>query len=249
MGQRSLVPIERRCSGCALSKAWCICDQMPKVDHQLKIIWIYHPLELLKTTSSTVIARRCLNHVQLLQWEGRGDPIPKPNLDLSNAWVLMPEEGATPLEDEIEKFKNLQNQNHPTQNHPTQNLAPPVLIAIDATWRQARRMVKKIEWLQPLKKVILLQSNPNPNILRRQHLEEGMSTLDAVAIGLRLIGETQEAQTLLDARLFQMKHILKTRGIVIEQRVEQVQSSTRPWLISDEQDQQDQQDEQGDELK
>jgi hypothetical protein len=49
-----------------------------------------------------------------------------------------------------------------------------------------------------------------------------------------------------------MKHILKTRGIVIEQRVEQVQSSTRPWLISDEQDQQDQQDqqdEQGDDLK
>ncbi len=239
MGQRSLVPIERRCSGCALSKAWCICDQMPKVDHKLKIIWIYHPLELLKTTSSTVIARRCLNHVQLLQWEGRGDPIPKPNLDLSNAWVLMPEEGATPLEDEIEKIKQI-------QSNQTQELVPPVLIAIDATWRQARRMVKKIEWLQPLKKVILLQSNPNPNILRRQHLEEGMSTLDAVAIGLRLIGETQEAQTLLDARLFQMKHILKTRGIVIEQRVEQVQSSTRPWLISDEQDQQD---EQGDDLK
>jgi DTW domain-containing protein YfiP len=224
MGQRSIVPLEKRCSGCSLSKWWCMCELIPKTDNQTAVVWIYHPLELLKTTSSTVLSRLSLRRKMVLQWEGRGDPIPMPSLDLSNAWVLMPEDGAIPIEEKAREYLN--------QKAIQPHLSPPVLIAIDGTWRQARRMVKKIPWLLELPKITVTDANPNPNILRRQHLEEGMSTSDAIALCLKYLGEEEASQSLLSARLLQMTHVLKTRGIYIDQRVEQLNRSQRAVILN-----------------
>jgi DTW domain-containing protein YfiP len=140
----------------------------------------------------------------------------------------MPEDGAMPIEQKTQEYFN-QKANSP-------QIAPPVLIAIDGTWRQARRMVKKIPWLLDLPKITVNDANPNPNILRRQHFEEGMSTSDAIAICLKYLGEEEASQSLLSARLLQMKHVLKTRGIYIEQRVEQLHSSLRPVVLKNEEE-------------
>jgi DTW domain-containing protein YfiP len=74
---------------------------------------------------------------------------------------------------------------------------PSVLVVLDATWRQVRSMRARLPVLAGMPVLSLPDAAPRPR-MRRQHLPEGMSTIEAIAAALERLGDPEPAIALRD---------------------------------------------------
>jgi DTW domain-containing protein YfiP len=70
------------------------------------------------------------------------------------------------------------------------------LVVVDGSWSQARRMVQRVPALRRLPRLSLPPPPPRDR-LRREHLAEGMSTLEAIARALAHLEGAAVAEPLL----------------------------------------------------
>jgi DTW domain-containing protein YfiP len=75
---------------------------------------------------------------------------------------------------------------------------PKRLIVLDATFRQARRMFKRIAVLHQLPQLALGAPTVAPQRLRKPPHPNGMSTIEAIAEGLALVEDARLKGPLLD---------------------------------------------------
>lgn len=72
---------------------------------------------------------------------------------------------------------------------------PSALVVLDATWAQVRQMRRRVPGLVGLPTLTLPRRAIRPR-MRQQHLPEGMSTLEAVADALEVLGDPEPAEAL-----------------------------------------------------
>jgi DTW domain-containing protein YfiP len=158
------------CVKCRLHPERCICAQIPSLNLETKVSLVIHAKELKRTTNSGLLAHHALLNSQLIV---RG--LEKQKTDLS----LLLDPGYTPLffyptEDAIELDENF-----------VRTLQKPVhLIVPDGNWRQAGKVRQRHPELSEVQAVKISANNKELYHLRREHMAEGMSTLQAIALAL-----------------------------------------------------------------
>jgi DTW domain-containing protein YfiP len=132
---------------------------------------IRHWNERVRTTNSGRWAALSLSRCAIVDHGAPGAPLDASTLSLDGAAILFPGAvGALP------------------------SPPPRTLVVLDATWSQARRMFQRIPELRALPRVSL-PGRPAER-LREPTVKEGMSTIEALAEGLDLLGDGAAAEAL-----------------------------------------------------
>jgi DTW domain-containing protein YfiP len=167
--------LSRRCARCLFPPSVCLCPAIPRIATRTQFLLLRHASELGRPTNSGRWAALALERASVLDYAVPGRAVDLDGLAAAGTMVLFPSPHAAPLE-----------------------AAPPRLVVLDATWAQARRMVQRIPSLRALPRLTLppRPSPARPKPMRRSTVRGGVSTIEAIAGALELLGEGDAARAL-----------------------------------------------------
>lgn len=169
--RRRVPDLSRRCPGCFFPPDLCLCGEATRVENRTRVFMLRHWNERVRTTNSGRWAALSLSRCEIVDHAAPGAPLDFARIPVERAAVLFPSPGGgvpSPL--------------------------PETLVVLDATWAQARRMIQRIPALQTLPRVSL--PGRVAERLREPPLKEGMSTIEALAQALDLLGDVAAARAL-----------------------------------------------------
>ncbi|GAA6131888.1 tRNA-uridine aminocarboxypropyltransferase [Halopseudomonas sabulinigri] len=173
----------KRCPECQLALTACICAQRPQLDTSVSFCLLMHSLEPLKPTNTGRLIAECLSDTQAFVWARTevdaqllallADPAYQP-------YVVFPGEYALPEQVVYE------------------SIAPPpgrrpLLIILDATWTQARKMFRKSPYLAALPVLSMHTEQLSRYRLRRSTRDDHLCTVEVAIAALALAGDEQAA--------------------------------------------------------
>ncbi|MCG7498889.1 DTW domain-containing protein [Vibrio sp. Of7-15] len=165
----------------------CICDQCPTLQSQAHFVLLQHPNEQHKDTNTGKLMQHSLPHCEQYTWN-RVEP-PQALLDLIanknyQPWVVFPHDEAITGE----QFR--------AQTTPRDGNIQPLFILLDATWQEAKKMLRKSKWLNNLPCLVLTNTAPSSYQLRRNQQEGNLCTCEVGIELLNLLGQSQDAEQL-----------------------------------------------------
>ncbi|MCG7584182.1 tRNA-uridine aminocarboxypropyltransferase [Photobacterium sp. OFAV2-7] len=171
------------CSRCGFQHN-CICHTEPRLSSKARFILLTHPKELGKDTNTGELMLRTLPDSQRYTWD-RVNP-PAALLDEIRAsgnqpWLLFP-----------------CDEKHPATVYQSEPDKQPLFILLDATWQEARKMVRKSPWLAQLPRLSLNPSSASAYQLRRNQQAGNLCTCEAGIALLEMLGEAEQAVQLND---------------------------------------------------
>jgi len=159
---RSTTPrdLSGHCPHCLLQLEICICSALPRVEARTEVVLIRHITEQLLTSNTGRFAALALPNSRLLAYGG-GETFDAGPLCAPGSALLYCSGPARPLP-----------------------FVPERLIVLDGSFRQARRMYKRLPELRDLPELSLPAPRITPTRLRKPTQPEGMSTIEAIAAAL-----------------------------------------------------------------
>jgi DTW domain-containing protein YfiP len=162
----------RRCSGCGLPPERCLCAEIHVVPSRVPVVVVRHHLERKKASNTGGLAARVVGGA-LYDHGGRGHAPVDLVGRIGDAPRLLLPHGTSPM------------------------TTPSALVVLDGTWQQVRAMRARVAPLGAVP-IWTLPAVPPRHRMRQGHLAEGMSTMEAVALALDLLGEPEPAAALRD---------------------------------------------------
>lgn len=162
----------------------CICEHIPSVALETRLILVVHRREFKKTTNTGVLALRALPNSALAIWGDVDAPLDDATLipPGHHAIVLTPSDDAAVLTPEL-----------------AATLPRPVALVVpDGTWRQALKMPRRVPALAALPRVVLPLGATTRYFLREETHDYGLATFEAIARALGAL-EGPEPQATLEA--------------------------------------------------
>ncbi len=172
---RGPIDLSRRCARCLFPPVACLCPAIPRLWTRTEFLLLRHASELTRPTNSGRWAALALERTRVLDYALPGRRLDLDALAAPGTAVLFPSPHPPPLDP-----------------------APHRVVVLDATWTQARRMLQRIPALRALPR-IGLPAWPLRGALpmrRRPTVGGGVSTIEAMAGALDLLGEPEEARAL-----------------------------------------------------
>ncbi|MBV1839217.1 tRNA-uridine aminocarboxypropyltransferase [Photobacterium ganghwense] len=169
------------CPRCGL-RFNCICHTEPTLGCTVPFLLLTHPNELGKTTNTGQLMTRTLPDCQRLIWDRVNPPqalleqIADPRYQ---PWLLFPGDDTTPAS--------------PFQAQPGKT---PLIIILDATWQEARKMVRRSPWLAALPRLALVPQADSAYALRRNQQPGNLCTCEAGIAVLQELGFAPDADRL-----------------------------------------------------
>lgn len=193
MRSRTLSHLPGRCPRCWIRHEFCLCAEIPQVATRTQVVIVRHAREADKSTGTARMAGLALPNSAMIDFGEESEPVDdelKPFTD--GAWLLFPaEEDAPPLP-----------------------VTPPKsLIVIDGTWRQTRRMLKKLPSLVGLPRMALPAKATAPLRLRESTSPDNRSTLEAIADGLTLLEGEAVGAPLHALHTLMVERVFRARGV------------------------------------
>ncbi len=187
---RSTTPrdLTGHCARCYLHTAICLCADFPRVATRTEIVIVRHVAEVRLTSNTGRFAALSLPNCRLIEYGG-GERF-------DEAWVQA--EGTALL--------------YRTGRAQTLTPVPKRLIVLDGTFRQARRMYKRIGALRAVPELALVPPAVPPLRLRQPPHPDGMSTLEAIAHALELLEGPEVAAPLHALQLELIRRVDALRG-------------------------------------
>jgi DTW domain-containing protein YfiP len=182
-----------RCPACLRPAQTCICRWVAAVSSQVEVLILQHPMEVANAKGSARLLHLGLSNSRL----ECGEAFAPDRLDQ----LLSPDRRNVLLYPE-------------TADHKSLGLATPLpldqgwlgepdrlrLVVLDGTWRKSRKMLYLNTPLQALPRLPLRDTPPSHYLIRKAHLPDQLSTLEATVHALaRLEGDAQKFQPLIDA--------------------------------------------------
>ncbi len=171
------------CPKCLMHSLRCICSQIPQLSLKTRLTLIIHHKEMKRTTNTGQLAVHALKnstmHIRGLQNSPMGSVLAEGYEPL----ILYPSDTATDIASL--KFEK-----------------PVQLIVSDGNWRQASKAFYRLPELKDVRH-IKVRAPQIKNPLRKEHFENGLSTLEAIAHALGAIEGDAIKKILLD--LFEAK--------------------------------------------
>lgn len=168
-----------RCPNCRMAPQWCYCLQLRPVDFKTRVTFIIHHKErFLPSNTANLLGQISPNCDYFIRG---GDSQQELNL-LSgyHSLYLYPDENAQEL----------------TPDFLSSILKPIQLIVPDGTWRQAKKVKKRMPAIASLTSVKFSHGQLSRYFLRKQKNDFGLSTFEAVAHALKLIESESTFQEL-----------------------------------------------------
>jgi DTW domain-containing protein YfiP len=164
---RSSTPrdLANHCKRCYLNETICLCDVIPHVPSRTEVLIVRHVAEERLTSNTGRFVALALPNSRIFEYGG-GPEFDDAELRQDGTALLYNATGATqrPPPDSIRR-----------------------LIVLDGSFRQARRMYKRIDALRDLPELSLPPPAVVPVRLRQPPSPHGLSTLEAVAHALALL--------------------------------------------------------------
>ncbi len=181
------------CAHCALPLPACLCRFIRPTTNQCPLLVLQHPLEAQQAKGSARLLRLSLACCQLQVSEHFDD-------ELLAHWL-------TPAPGEAQSL--LLYPDTPDRAAPASmpipipmgpQAAPRRLVLLDGTWRQARRLLQRNPQLAALPRWALPTPPPSRYTIRKAHLPQQRSTLEAACLALATLeGEAAVYAPLLEA--------------------------------------------------
>lgn len=221
---------QKRCEKCQLAPLQCICHRIPDSQCSCDFLILMHHDELLKPTNSgRLITDVFPNNYAAFVWS-RTEPctnlISYLNDPDRQCLLLFPPKDDDPRPRiSREDFVAKNSVYNPKQGKKI------TLILLDGTWKQARKMYLKSEYLCNIPSLLLkpapsLQADERSYGLRKAHATELSSTCEAAALALDTIGETQAGKDLLNYfRIFNESYLAMRDNLSAEATKERINSN------------------------
>jgi DTW domain-containing protein len=192
-----------RCPDCHFFRPFCICNAITRIELSTKVCLVVHAKELRRSTNTGRLAVRALINSEM-RIRGQGTE----TLDLADlltssyrSFLLYPSTDAVELNNEL-----LARERAPIQ-----------LIVPDGSWRQASKVHYRHRELKDVQRVMIKAPDRSKFSLRRQHREEGMATLQAIAHALGIIEGDLVKDQLLRLYYAIVRETLRGRGASVSQ--------------------------------
>jgi DTW domain-containing protein YfiP len=179
-------PQAGRCLRCFLPRAQCVCAEIPTIPTATRFVLIRHSTERYRASNSGRLVAAALPECDVHDYGVRGAPFQESVLP-RDAWLLF-----LPERDRDERL---------TDRHTILSggdlTPPPTVILLDGTWKQARKMSRRIAALDDLPRYQVTPTAAPLRRMRRAPSEEAMGTLETVAQFLRTF-ETEDQAVQLE---------------------------------------------------
>ena len=176
------------CSRCFLKEALCLCSELPRLESKTEVIIIRHTTEDFLTSNTGRLAALMLPKAHIVKYGG-GDPFDDSFLCRDGTWLL-----------------------YPGRYRGVVSPAPKRIVVLDATFRQARRMYRRIGALRALPELSFDAPAAAPPRLRYPPRVDGLSTIEAIAMALGRFESESLAEPLLKAYSEFVRRADFTRG-------------------------------------
>lgn len=194
MRSHTLDSLPGRCRRCWIREAYCLCPYLPEVRPRTALVLVRHTREAWKSTGTARIAALALPELTLLDYGEDCEPAARELSPLlEGAALLFP----------------------PAPGDVAQVARAPLrrLIALDGTWRQARRMLKKLPGLAALPRLALPPKEEPVLRLRSSPRAQDRSTLEALADALALLEGPELALPLHRLHALMVERVFRARGV------------------------------------
>lgn len=172
-----------RCPGCRINKRWCFCEHLKSIENKCFLTVIMHLKETQLTSNTSSLALKMLRNSELLIRGHREQDFeftPRPGYQ---PLYLFPTEDSLPLTPELMK----------TFDKPIQLILP------DGTWRQAKKFHRREPALEAVPKVRIEEGFEKIYTLRTSPREQGVCSLEAIALAFGIIESQEIKEGLLKA--------------------------------------------------
>jgi DTW domain-containing protein YfiP len=166
---------------------------VPHLESRTEVVVVRHDREAYKSTGTARIALQALKRGQLVEYGEDATPANDALRGLvKDAVLLFPETGVAP---------------EPLRAPPSR------LIVLDGTWRQTRRMLRRLTVLEHVPRLVLPPKDAAPLRLRETNAPEGRSTLEAIADALGLLEGEALSQPLHELHALYVERVFRARGV------------------------------------
>lgn len=177
----------KRCPSCHLPQQSCICEFRQQVSADVEFVVLMHRNETYKPTNTGRLIEATVANTHVLQWVSRSEPG-------EALQRLLKDPGYQPIlvfpPEESYRDRVI------VRPEPTDIAGKPLLILLDGTWRQARRMFRLSTYLQELPVISLDQMRTSTYALRKAIHEGQLCTAEVAAALLHQLGEDEAGSAL-----------------------------------------------------
>lgn len=175
------------CCHCLLPKGNCVCSQSPRLESGVDFCVLMDEREPAKASNTGKLIADALDSTGVFIWSRTAPDRALLELLASpthQPYLVFPGEYATPLQQVVTRISAEGRR--------------PLLVILDGTWAQARKMLRKSPYLQALPMLSLDEAGASRYRLRRSARTEHLCTLEVAQACLELAGETANANALGD---------------------------------------------------
>ncbi|OLQ88371.1 DTW domain-containing protein [Vibrio panuliri] len=177
-----------RCQYCQVAANNCICDYQPQIESDVAVMLIVSENEVFKPSNTGRLILDTIQEGYAFQWN-RTDPDPK-------MLALLQDPSYQPLlvfpADYVE---NKQRVVHQPLNQFCDNKKP-LIILLDGSWREARRMFRKSPYLDNLPVVSIHPQAISQYMMRKSDNEQHLATAEVAIMVLQQLEQNLAANTL-----------------------------------------------------
>ncbi|MBV7535523.1 DTW domain-containing protein [Duganella sp. sic0402] len=178
------------CAACLRPRQTCICHWVTALSNQVEVLILQHPMEVSNAKGSARLLHLSLANSRLEVGE-RFDPA---RLQA----MLSPERRNVLLYPDTEDAAL--GLAKPEPFDPAWLRTPLRLVVLDGTWRKSRKMLYLNPLLQSLPRMPLRETPPSHYLIRKAHLPDQLSTLEASVYALaQLENDATQYKPLIDA--------------------------------------------------
>jgi DTW domain-containing protein len=193
MRSHTLDTLPGRCKRCWIREEYCLCPYLPELHPRTELVLVRHQREAWKSTGTARIAALALPKMKLVEYGDDSEPAGRELAPwLEGAALLFPPD--------------------PSGEAPTARTVQR-LIVLDGTWRQARRMVKKLPGLAALPRLVLPAKEEVVLRLRYSPRGDDRSTLEAIADALQLLEGDALGRPLNQLHALMVERVYRARGV------------------------------------
>ena len=185
---KQVTKLYESCDQCGLPNKNCICDMVPKVKTKAQL-WILSTEKEFYRPSNTARILKLVNQesTEIILWERTRSPdelIKNIEDELYDVYLVFPEEN-----------ENIQNESFESR---ISNKIPAFII-LDGTWKEAKKILRKSDYLKNIPKISLKPNFKSEYTLRRGIEDGNLCTIEAAIEVLKLGNDVESAEVIKEA--------------------------------------------------
>ncbi|MCL9783295.1 DTW domain-containing protein [Vibrio sp. S4M6] len=176
-----------RCTHCQVDKRYCLCEHQPKASNDLSAMIILSENEVLKPSNTGRLIADTIDDCHVYQWS-RTEPsqqlLATLNAPKYQPILVFPEEY---VEDKARVLSSDYNATNIAEGK------QPLLIFLDGSWREARRMFRKSPYLDSLPVLSIRPESISQYMMRSSDNENHLATAEVASLVFEQLGYIKES--------------------------------------------------------